>query len=171
MVNNVRIKKQKKEQKEMKIQTTRFGEIEVCQEKVMRFPEGLIGFKDVKEYLLVGKKERMVMWLQSVDKPEIAFIVVNPFLFEPTYDPQISKQDKEFLKVKDMADINVLSIVVVPKNPQEMTANLLGPIVINTKERIGRQVILTEGNYSVKHRVVKNPVAATAPVHEAQMVG
>jgi flagellar assembly factor FliW len=138
----------------MKIKTTRFGEIEVDQGKTIHFPEGIIGFQDVKNYLLIGKKERMVMWLQAIDKPEIAFIVVNPFLFEPTYDPKFSRQDLEFLKVTDVADINILSIVVVPKNPQEMTANLLGPIVVNTKEKLGRQVILTDGNYSVKHPVV-----------------
>jgi flagellar assembly factor FliW len=138
----------------MKIKTTRFGEIEVDQGKVIHFPEGIIGFQEVKNYLLIGKKERMVMWLQAVDKPEIAFIVVNPFLFESTYDPKLSRQDLEFLKITDVVDINILSIVVVPKNPQEMTANLLGPIVVNTKEKLGRQVILTEGNYSVKHPVV-----------------
>jgi flagellar assembly factor FliW len=138
----------------MKIKTTRFGEIEVDQGKVIHFPEGIIGFQEVKNYLLIGKKERMVMWLQAVDKPEIAFIVVNPFLFEPTYDPKLSRQDLEFLKITDVVDINILSIVVVPKNPQEMTANLLGPIVVNTKGKLGRQVILTEGNYSVKHPVV-----------------
>ncbi|MBN1493731.1 MAG: flagellar assembly protein FliW [Candidatus Omnitrophica bacterium] len=143
----------------MKIKTTRFGEIEVDQGKIIHFPEGIIGFQDIKNYLLIGKKERMVMWLQAIDKPEIAFIVVNPFLFEPTYDPKLSRQDLEFLKVTDVADINVLSIVVVPKNPQEMTANLLGPIVVNTKAKLGRQVILTEGNYSVKHPVVAFGVA------------
>ncbi|MFC1809773.1 flagellar assembly protein FliW, partial [Candidatus Omnitrophota bacterium] len=122
----------------MKIKTSRFGEIEVDQEKVIHFPEGIIGFQDIKNYLLIGKKERMVMWLQAIDNPEIAFIVVNPFLFEPSYNPKLSRQDLEFLKVTDVAGINILSIVVVPKNPQEMTANLLGPLVINTQEKMGR---------------------------------
>lgn len=144
----------------MRIKTTRFGEIEVMPEKVIHFPEGIIGFREVKDYILIGKKERMVMWLQSVDRPETAFIVVNPFLFEPTYDPKLAGTDLEFLKVNDVQDINILTIVVVPKNPQEMTANLLGPLVINTKERLGRQVILTEGDYSVKHPIAKGYVAS-----------
>jgi len=143
----------------MKIKTTRFGEIEVDQEKMICFPEGIIGFNDIKQYLLIGKKERMVMWLQAIDRPEIAFIVVNPFLFEPDYDPKVSAQDLEFLKVEDIRDINILSIVVVPKNPADMTANLLGPLVVNTRDRVGRQVILTEGNYSVKHPVVAADVS------------
>ena len=146
----------------MKIETSRFGEIEIEDSKVITFPEGIVGFQDLKDYVLIGKKEKMVMWLQSVEDSKVAFIVVNPYLFEPGYDPKFSKADFEFLKVKDIRDLNILSIVVVPKDPAEMTANLLGPVVINTKARVGRQVILTEGNYSVKHRVVLGANSASA---------
>jgi len=139
----------------MIIQTTRFGEMKIDPEKIIHFPEGIIGFHEVKNFLLIGKKERMVMWLQSVERPEIAFIVVNPYLFEPSYDPKLSKTDLQFLKVEDVKDLNILCIVVVPKDPTQMTANLLGPLVVNTKTKLGRQVILTEGNYSVKHPVVQ----------------
>ncbi len=139
----------------MKIATTRFGEIEVNDDKILHFPEGIIGFHSLKRFVLIGKESQLVMWLQAVDNPKIAFIVVNPFLFEPDYNPKLTHEDMQFLKVDNSNDLHILSIIVVPEDPQKMTANLLGPIVINTKEKIGKQVILLDGNYSVKHPIVK----------------
>ena len=153
----------------MKIKTTRFGDITVDDDKVLHFPEGVIGFQGLKRFVLIGKKEKMVMWLQAADQPEVAFIVVNPYLFEPNYSPKFTKEDLDFLKIKDKSDINVLAIVVVPENPKEMTANLLGPIVVNNRTKIGKQVILTEGNYSVKHSVVKEAGKVSSSPNE-QMV-
>ena len=139
----------------MKMQTTRFGEIEVADEKVLHFPEGIIGFHSLKRFVLLGKQSRLVMWLQAVDNPRIAFIVINPFIFESDYNPQLTQEDLDFLKVQDSSDLHIFAIVVVPEDPQKMTANLLGPVVINTKEKLGKQVILLDGGYSVKHPIVK----------------
>jgi len=149
----------------MKIMTTRFGEVEIEDEKILHFPEGIIGFHSLKRFALLGKQSRLVMWLQAIDNPKIAFIVVNPFLFEPNYTPRLTQEDMDFLKVKDVRDLHILSIVVVPEDPQKMTANLLGPVVINTKEHIGKQVILLDGDYSVKYPIVKT-IAETANVKE-----
>ena len=149
----------------MKIMTTRFGEIEVNDEKLLHFPEGIIGFHSLKRFVLLGKESRLVMWLQSIDNPKVAFIVVNPFLFEPNYNPKLTQEDMDFLKVKDSSDLHILAIVVVPEDPQKMTANLLGPIVVNTKGKVGKQVILLEGKYSVKSPIVKD-VEKTASVKE-----
>lgn len=145
----------------MKIKTTRFGEVEVNDDKVLNFPEGIIGFHSLKRFVLLGKQSRLVMWLQAVDNPKVAFIVVNPFLFEPDYNPRLAQEDLDYLKVKDSSDLHILAIVVVPEDPQKMTANLLGPIVVNTKERVGKQVILLEGNYSVKHPIVNKLAEAS----------
>jgi len=149
----------------MKIMTTRFGEIEVNDEKLLHFPEGIIGFHSLKRFVLLGKESRLVMWLQSIDNPKVAFIVVNPFLFEPNYNPKLTQEDMDFLNVKDSSDLHILAIVVVPEDPQKMTANLLGPIVVNTKEKVGKQVILLEGKYSVKSPIIKD-VEKTASVKE-----
>ncbi len=140
----------------MKIMTTRFGEVEVKDDKVLHFPEGVIGFHSLRRFVLLGKESQLVMWLQAVDNPKIAFIVVNPFLFESEYNPKITEEDLQFLQVEDSNDLHILSIIVVPEDPQKMTANLLGPVVVNTKKKVGKQVILLEGNYSVKHPIVKN---------------
>jgi len=145
----------------MKIKTTRFGEVEIADEKVLHFPEGIIGFHSLKRFVLLGKQSRLVMWLQAVDNPRIAFIVINPFLFEPDYNPRLTQEDLDFLKVQDSNDLHIFAIVVVPEDPQKMTANLLGPVVINTKEKIGKQVILLDGGYSVKHTIVKQTAKET----------
>lgn len=139
----------------MKIMTTRFGEVEVKEDKLLHFPEGVIGFHSIKRFVLLGKENQLVMWLQAVDNPKIAFIVVNPFLFEADYNPKLTEEDLQFLQIEDSSDLHILAIIVVPEDPQKMTANMLGPIVINTKKKIGKQVILLEGNHSVKHPIVK----------------
>ena len=151
----------------MKIKTTRFGEIDIADEKVLHFPDGIIGFHSLKRFVLLGKEERLVMWLQAVDNPKIAFIVVNPFLFETDYNPRLSHEDLPYLKVESSKDLHMLAIVVVPEDPQKMTANLLGPVVVNIKEKIGKQVILLDGDYSVKHPIVKDMME---PVKVKEMV-
>ena len=146
----------------MKIMTTRFGEVDIEDEKIVHFPEGIIGFHSLKRFVLLGKQSRLVMWLQAVDNPKIAFIMINPFLFEPDYNPQLAQEDMNFLKVNTASELHILAIVVVPEDPQKMTANLLGPVVINTREKVGKQVILLEGNYSVKHPIVKGAAQQAA---------
>jgi len=144
--------KTKKMQKQggrcMNIMTTRFGEVDVADDKVINFPDGIIGFHSLKNFVLLGKEDRLVMWLQSVDNPKLAFIVVNPFLFEPNYQPEISE-------VERLEDLHLVSIVVVPEDPEKMTANLLGPIAINVQAKVGKQVILLDSEYSVKHTITR----------------
>jgi len=138
----------------MKLKTSRFGEIDIENDRIITFPDGIIGFRELKKFALIAKKSQALMWLQSVDDPQIAFVVSDPFSFDVTYDPILSAEDREHLELEDATDARYLVIVVVPPNPKEMTANMLGPIVVNAKKKIGRQVILVDSSYSVKQPIL-----------------
>jgi len=126
----------------------------------VRLPMGLLGFEQIKEYvMLASPDEAPFAWLQVQDNVSLAFVVVNPFLVAPDYQPDIPEPDVEFLGLREAGDALLLNIVTV-HGPQRATINLKGPIVINRHTHIGKQVILANAaDYSVDHPL---PVAQTA---------
>lgn len=139
----------------MKLNTKNFGELDIDEEKVIAFPEGLPGFEEEKEFVIINNEdeENPFCWLQSVKNPDLAFVIVDPFFVFSDYSVDLSKTVQEKLKIKDEKDVAVYSIVVVPEDLKKMTANLLGPIVINVRERLGKQVILDDPRYTTKHYI------------------
>jgi len=139
----------------MKLNTKNFGELDIDEEKVIAFPEGLPGFEAEKEFIIINNEdeENPFCWLQSVSNPDLAFVIVNPFLIFTDYTVDLPETVQEKLKIKDEKDVAVYSIVVVPEDLTKMTANLLGPIVINARERLGKQVILDDSRYTTKHYI------------------
>ncbi|MGI6190127.1 MAG: flagellar assembly protein FliW [Caldicoprobacteraceae bacterium] len=140
----------------MIIESKHFGLVEIPGEKIIRFPYGLYGFEDIKEYVLLGKPENdnPFMWLHAVHNPDVCFVVVDPFMFKKDYSPSINEEVLQRLEVQDPADIHFLSIVVIPQDMSRMTANLQGPIVINAKKNIAMQVILDDGKYTTRHYIL-----------------
>lgn len=141
----------------MKLHTKNFGEIEIDEQKIIDFPEGLLGFEEEKQFVIINAEdeESPFQWLQSVTNPDLAFVIINPFFVYPNYDIIIPKTAQKKLKIKEQKDVSLYSIVVVPENIEKMTANLLGPIIININEKLGKQVILDDNKYSTKHYVFK----------------
>lgn len=124
--------------------------------KSLYFPHGLPAFEDIKEFVIIANEEESpFMWLQAVSNPNLSFIVVDPFLISPEYRPDICDADVETLELEDPSHAFVLSIVNVRNSEtQGITINLVGPIVINWKKQIGKQVILQNHlKYSVRHPV------------------
>jgi flagellar assembly factor FliW len=141
---------------EMKIVTSRFGEIEVDDRSVVHMPEGMLGFSEFKDYVLIKHNDGSpFLWYQAVAEPSLAFVVVDPFTFFPDYEVLLSGEDMELLKCKTMNNLAVFSVVVIPENPERMTANLRGPIVINTQGRLARQVVLTDERYSPNQSIME----------------
>lgn len=140
------------------LQTSRFGVLEYREEEVINFPEGLLGFAQSTRFLVMPNPTGgPLMWLQSVEDGKLAFIIADPKLFLPDYRVEVSRQDQEALDLTESDEGKVYTIMVVPpKNPRAMTANLQGPIVINTNKRLGRQVVLTSGEYTINHRVFQD---------------
>jgi len=126
----------------------------------IRLPMGLLGFEQIKDYvLLVNPAEAPFAWLQVEANVSLAFIVIDPFLVLPGYQPNIPQGDVEFIGLKEPNDALLLNIVTV-HGPNRATVNLKGPIVINRVTRVGKQVILANASeYSIQHSL---PVAETA---------
>lgn len=140
----------------MKIETKPFGEIEISEERIIHIEEGIIGFKEIKDYVLLNADEGSpFMWLQAIEKPDLAFIVIPPTTFRPDYKLEVSKEDLASINLKDPNEAAILAIVVIPDEPSKMTANLQAPVVINSKTWQGRQMISSNPKYSVRHYILE----------------
>ncbi|OHD17863.1 MAG: hypothetical protein A2Y34_15300 [Spirochaetes bacterium GWC1_27_15] len=139
----------------MRIKTKAFGEIEVSEKQRLFFKNGIFGFEDMHNFVLLDTEAGgPFYWLQSEKVAEIAFLIVDPRLVISSYKLQTSKDDLGDLEVEKEEDILVFSIVTIYDNPQNTTINLLGPIVINRMKHIGKQVISLNDSYSVRHPLV-----------------
>lgn len=148
----------------MKVETTRFGLLEVPGEAILEFPEGLIGFETCTRYVIVDRQdEKPVWWLQSLDRPEVAFILTDARAVVPQYQPEVMRADLDALELASIDEAQVHVMLVVAGSPKEITANLLGPLVLNAARRRGKQVILHNSGYSAAHRLTQ-PVAAGTPM-------
>jgi flagellar assembly factor FliW len=128
----------------VKILTTRFGEIEINERKIITFPMGIPGFRDLKRFVLIDYKDQ-IKWLHAVDDPDVAFIVINPFIVFPSYSVDIKDDEELFLGIKEPADIVVLTILCVANNI--VTANLRCPIVLNSANYLAAQILMDDEKY------------------------
>lgn len=137
----------------MKLTTRVFGEVEVDDNKIIDFPNGIIGFPDLKRFTLMHDEDEgtsTIMWLQSIDEPEFALPVMNPLIVCPDYKPMIDRNGVAELGELDDQEILVLVTVTVPHDLTKMTVNLMGPIIINTKDMKASQNIVDNDEYPVK---------------------
>ena len=139
----------------MRVSTERFGDLEVDEEKFLQFPDGLPGFPGSQRFTLVPVPENDVfLWLQSVDDPALAFLCTVPWPFFPDYEPELPDVDQDALAIADAADAMVLCMLTVRREERSVTANLLGPLVINQRTRTGRQVVLADSDYPLRAPLV-----------------
>jgi flagellar assembly factor FliW len=131
------------------IKTTRFGEIEVEESKAIHFSEGLPGFHDKKDFIILEHKPGSpFLWLQSLNAPDLAFVMINPFLMKSDYLQDLSPEEEALLKDED-DEIMVFSFVTIPRGEvHKATVNLMGPIVVGARTRKAKQVILANSGYS-----------------------
>ncbi|MDR0868097.1 MAG: flagellar assembly protein FliW [Planctomycetota bacterium] len=138
----------------MNILTSRFGEIEVPDESLIEFPRGIIGFRDARRFVIFDCGEQGIFkWLQSADIPDLAFVICEAHLLVPEYKITLRPEESEILKLTNSEDAAVCLILVIPENPQEATANLLGPIVMNSASRLGMQLVLINADYSTRYKI------------------
>lgn len=140
----------------IQIPTERFGEIQVPENEILHFPEGLLGFADRKKYVIVQEAAYApFLWLQSAEDPHLCFVVVDPLTFSPNYRVEIKQTEIQSLGLDNFDDARVLVIVVVRENPEDITANLQGPLVINPEKGIGKQVVLLTDRYHTRHYILR----------------
>lgn len=140
----------------MIVKTGRFGELAVGDDELICFPQGLLGFPEYTRYCLVDPgDDTLILWLQSLDKLEIAFPVLEPKIFKPDYTARLSASELRELKLENINQSTVFSILTIPEDITQMTANLKAPVVINLKQQVARQVVLQENEFSIKHGMFK----------------
>lgn len=134
----------------MNIDTKFTGNIEIKDEEIINFPEGILGFEDQKRYVIIDiGEEYKFKILQSVDIKELSFIIINPWDVFPDYEVNIDDDEVPFFGDNDLNNFLVYTIVTVSQG--KATANLMGPIILNTKTCIGRQAVLHKSGYTTKH--------------------
>jgi len=140
----------------MLIETSRFGQIEVDEDRLIRFPKGLLGFPNEHRFALIQMGyESCFYWLQAVDRPELAFVVCDPTLFVGDYQVPIKLDELREIGLSEPKGAQVL--VIVNKVGDVLTGNLQGPLVINVETRVGRQLVLSDRRYGTRHPLVTLP--------------
>lgn len=137
----------------MKLNTDRFGTIEIDEEQIVDFSQGILGFEEYHQYVVIDQPDSIFSFLQSIDQPWLCFIVMMPELLRADYRVALEEQYVKELKFEDAEDGQVFVIVTVPEEITNMTANLQAPIVINHKQRLAKQIVLMDGKYNTRHNV------------------
>lgn len=140
----------------MNLQTGRFGSITVEDSEIIAFPHGLLGFPDCTRFCLVDPgDDTLILWLQSLDRPDLVFALLEPQIFRPEYSVRLSAVELRELKLESVQNAAVYCILTLPQDLTLMTANIKAPIVINLKAQVARQVVLQENEYSLKYPMFK----------------
>lgn len=150
----------------MVIHTSRFGQVAIANDDVITFPEGLLGFNELRRFILLDDPtDEIFIWLQSCEEPGIAFPLLEPELFASTYNVQLTKHDLETMGLKSSEGVRFFTIITIPADPTQMTANLKAPIAVHVPTRAARQVVLQDNSLQIREpifthlqqRVVQNP--------------
>lgn len=137
----------------MEVQTVRFGTIEISPDRVINFPRGLLGFQQHKRYaLLQPNDDACFFWLQCLEDPALAFVVTDPNIFIKEYSVPIRGEQMEDLGLERLEDAQVF--VIVNKVGGLLTANLQGPLVVNTVSRTGDQFVLADKKWTTRHQIM-----------------
>lgn len=137
----------------MNVQTTRFGTVEVDDSRIIHFPAGLLGFSSYKNYaLLQPDDDGVFFWLQSVESPDLAFVVSDPSMWVEGYEATIRREQMRELGLSSIDDAQVF--VIVNKYDQSLTANLQGPLVINLRNQQAIQLVLAEKRWTTRYEIL-----------------
>lgn len=141
----------------MKINTVRFGEIEIEKERIFKFALPIIGFDELKDFVILDiNKDSFFKWLQSVEDPALAFPIVSVFSMDIDYSIDLSDNVVETLKIQNVESLLVMNIASIPQdNPQGTTINLLAPLIFNLDESLAGQVILSGSGYDISFPLFK----------------
>ena len=138
-----------------RVNTVRFGEIEVEEDKIVHFEVGIPAFEEEHEFLIIPyDEESPYVFLQSLSTPDLAFLMTMPFVFFPDYEFEIDDDTLGKLGIREQEELLIYAILTLPGgNVENMTANLMAPVVINTTNMQARQVVLDRSRYTTKHRL------------------
>lgn len=140
----------------MIIQTHRFGPLEVPESKVITMERPILGFERLRSFCLIEMDElNPFMWLQSTEDPRVAFMVINPVVLFPDYRIHINSMEIAELEVADIRAVETYVVVTFAERPEDISANLQGPVIINTQNNKAKQLVLVNSQYRVRHSLVE----------------
>lgn len=138
----------------MKIKTTRFGDLEVDKKDIIEFSEGILGFENLKKFFVVDPGDQtLILWLQSLDDEKIAFPIIEPKIYQPQYIIKLLPVELNSLALENLSNASVYTILTIPQNVVDMSANLKAPIIINNKSKMARQIVLQDSKLEVKFKM------------------
>jgi len=143
----------------VKIETSRFGQIDIEDEKIITLPDGMLGFSGTRFILLTPEKPTPFRWFQSVDDPALAFVVVDAQQVLPDYAVSLTAEEYARLALDEKAELVVLLVVTLAGEPGAITANLQGPIVLNPNRMLAKQIVLEGTRFPTKF-----PLFGTDPI-------
>jgi flagellar assembly factor FliW len=138
----------------MTVNTKAFGPVEINEKQKVHIPQGLFGFEDYTEYVLLDAEHEPFFWLQSVDSKEIAFILINPFFFRKDYEVNVTNEDLADIRITAPENALIFVIVTIPQDGSSMTANLQGPVIINKETMTGMQAVLSDSKWKTRHDIM-----------------
>lgn len=126
------------------------------EDQVIRFPAGLPGFENARKFIIMSVPEHQPFhWMECVDEGNtIRFAIINPLSFRPDYQPKIKKEELASLNINDPKELLLYVIVTLRSPLMESTANLMGPLFINIREKAGKQIIIENDAYSLRERII-----------------
>ena len=138
-----------------KVNTLRFGEVEVAEDKVVHFADGIPAFEDEHEFVIVPyDEESPYVFLQSLTTPDLAFLMTMPFVFFPEYEFELDDENQDKLGLTRQEDMLIYTLLTINGGKvKDMTANLMAPVVVNTANMQARQIVLDRSSYTTKHRL------------------
>jgi len=140
----------------MLLETRQFGPMEITDDDILRFPKGILGFEELERYVIIDHVDSQPFrWLQCVEAPDLAFVVVNPLVFFPDYRVEVHAKEVVDIGVNNPRDVEILVIVTIPPQIEQMAVNLQGPILINATNRTAKQLVLTNSEYTVQHSITE----------------
>jgi flagellar assembly factor FliW len=157
----------------MIINTLRFGQLDVAADRIITMERPILGFESLRTFCLVEMDEFVPFhWLQSAQDPAVAFLVFNPVMLFADYRIEINSKEIAELEVAEASDVETYVIVTIPEDPRRMSANLQGPVLINTRNNKAKQLVLVNSEYRVKHYIF-DAIDALAPrtVRREELVG
>jgi flagellar assembly factor FliW len=138
------------------------GRVDVDPARVVRFLEPIAGFPGCASYALLpyeqsGREDPEMRWLQALEAPFHTFLVTDPWSVEPDYEPEIADSDAAQLETLSFAEASLFGVLTISREHHELTINLQAPLVVNTRLRLGKQVVLLNREYTTRHRVCALP--------------
>jgi len=146
------------------VHTKAYGEIEIEDRQRISFPRGLFGFEELREFVLIDAAQQPFYWLQSVERVEVAFVLIDPKFFRPDYTPDVDPAELEEIGIADSDDMLVFTIVTIPPAAGRMTANLQGPLILNRNTHVARQSISANPHWGVRHGILEEMAQAREKV-------